>query len=1486
MQSFGPPRDRRETAPASAAPTSPSLQVGPSFHYGAATPTATGARPLPATSPTRPTAGTTSPAACAYTNQPLALQRRTANAQTRPLETGEDFHYGSTTTVGDSDTPDASASKASAAGSGKAFSYRRFVWRGLGFIQSLQQCCSSRLRGGNARTYRGASAAARTEGTSGTFASPSQMRVIQPLDEATAGQYRDNLVINSRYTVQNFIFKNLYEQFSRPLNFYFLLVAMLQFISVIAPVNPLSTLLPLLFAFTLTAVKEGYDDVKRHRQDAAYNSKPRTVLDSTRSAWVKRRNADIRVGDVLLLTEGEEIPCDVVVVGSTSAVYIRTDNLDGEIDLKPKETVRWSTVAADGRTREMHTLCPAISATEEPPAISVAAAMSRLSLECPPPSAMVESFEGRADITSDSSDPSASTTIAATTAQGEIRVPLTHHHLLPQSCLLKNVSQAVCVAVYTGDDTKCGMNKRDPPVKWAQIDKDVSRYSVYIFVCQMLNAFVFGFIGYTANRTVHERVWYLPQPANEASASAVIYPLRFFLLTTVMIPVSFKFVVDVCKYYMANTVEWDGSMMHATPAGADGRPPAHTNSLQHMLGARPELLTGCKVKNSSILEDLGQIDYVLSDKTGTLTQNVMVMDSVTVCPCYHVAVAKLADTYTTLPDHIVASDASAMSTIHLFAQMVALCNTVEVVHSPTVPGAAGGGAAASDIAYHAASPDEIALCNGMRKLGVTLAFRNERRAMLRVHHGSVPISTRISRTAAANFMDETWLIHHTFPFSSEKKAMGVLVEEPDTARIWLVVKGADDRVLAMAGGASSSPSAASSTAPLNAECAAKLALYAHRGLRTLLVGRKEISREQLAQFQHAVDEANCMTEGRQARLDALRAQMETGIEILGITAIEDKLQEAVQETIGDMLVAGIKVWMLTGDKMETAQQIGLSCGLYHVGDRVICVGEDGSGGGEDRHDWRRSLMNFPMELLPALVEDKAAARQSLWRTNGLTKAVAWATGKELEGRVLRFDQHDATHFSNAPLLAMQRSADGNNSSSAVGGAGAVLDDAISLASTEPRPHSCLSSSPAQPLQDFGEERHHGRTWGRETEDTAVRPTVLVVQGGAVLEAILQDPALRERFAAITSRCRSVICARTTPSQKAAITHFVRGRGFMTLSVGDGGNDVAMLQEAHVGVGIAGKEGQQAARAADFSITQFSDLRALLFVHGQQAYARTAYVIKYSFYKSMLISFIQLAYNVVGTHASGGTFWNSFSLTMWNGFYTLPQTIFYCFDRCAPRVVLERNPYLYKMTRHAVDIDPTEFFVSFVLRGVLQSIVLLWLSTSIYGAGFAYAADGGAASNDVTFSVAYTALILSQIFTVWWESHSLTPLNVLMLLGMPAFYFYSTLVYSDRPALQYYGVFRRSLDNTGILASLGVAAALVVPGLLYWTLVSLRHPNPRDTLRRAEVRRQRFLVGGRDTLRAESAWVRWFGAVPEAPSIACGAAATAQDVPGAARDDLV
>ncbi|KAH9580003.1 P-type ATPase [Trypanosoma melophagium] len=1201
------------------------------------------------------------------------------------------------------------------------------------------------------------------------------MRTITPLDTKVAAAHPDNTVKNSRYTFYNFVFLNLYEQFRRPLNFYFLLVACLQFISVIAPVSPLSTLLPLVFAFSLTALKEGYDDIKRHRQDALYNNKKRNVLNPITMSWQLRRNQSIRVGDVILLEEDEEIPCDVVVVAASSqTVYIRTDNLDGELDLKPKEIVfphirnideeRDPEAAAAAVNRDPH-----IIHLDDSCEVLVEK-LSRLKLICPPPSAMIESFDARAEF---------HYTTETEINEHPSQISLTHHHLLPQSCRLKNTKTIICVAVYTGDETKCGMNKRPAPVKWAKIDQDVSWYAIFVFCCQILNAFAFGITGYLVNRDIEKRFWYLQVPRNEASVPFFIYPLRFFLLTTVMIPVSFKFVVDISKYYMAMTVEWDETMKHGGPDSE-----------------------GCRVKNSGILEDLGQIDYVLSDKTGTMTQNVMELVYVFVGDESFSLRHDKTDNDNDNGDDLIMPRMPKNERVLHFGRILSLCNSVEISESSHPL----QGIPYSSLQYQAASPDEEALCRGSANLHVRLIRRDAHESVLDV-----------------NGVEEKWIHHYTFPFSSELKTMGVIVEEKSSGIIYYFVKGADDRIFEMTRKYSSSPLGSGSTAmrrgswqdSLNSH----LETYAMQGLRTLLVAEKKIDKRDLEIFLSQVKAAELALQGRRERLQELRSKMETGVQITGITVIEDKLQEAVKDTVQDFLQAGIKVWMLTGDKVQTAEQIALACGLYNPGNRVLRIV---SGRNNNNNNNNNSI----------------------------------STGS---GSCSNDNDHNAWERHMMELSIP---------STAVASRGEVVDDGRPLSGADIFNAEATCNVDSLSTTDCLGTKTSGERGGYNTLTSPPMsncPCVLVIEGGTVLERILNTPSLAERFAVLSDACVSVICARVTPSQKAAVTQFVRSKGFMTLAVGDGGNDVAMLQEAHVGVGIVGKEGKQAARAADFSIARFSDLRALVFVHGQQSYTRTAYVIKYSFYKSMLISFIQLAFNVVGTYVSGGTFWNSFSLTLWNGAYTLPQTLFFCLDRIAPRTVLERHPFLYKMTRHATDMNIMEFFVVYIIRGIVQSVVTLWLVLAVFGSSFALPDSGSSASKDITFSVAYSALILSQMLTLIFESHSITFLNAIWIFGMPPVYVGITALYSYLSRGQYYGVWGKTMNIISFLTAVGIGCALVLPVCGLLVLRRIWFPDPRDALRTAAVRSRLRRIPQYGFGSCLSRLNRWLLCVPEEPS---------------------
>ncbi len=273
---------------------------------------------------------------------------------------------------------------------------------------------------------------------------------------------------------------------------------------------------------------------------------------------------------------------------------------------------------------------------------------------------------------------------------------------------------------------------------------------------------------------------------------------------------------------------------------------------------------------------------------------------------------------------------------------------------------------------------------------------------------------------------------------------------------------------------------------------------------------------------------------------------------------------------------------------------------------------------------------------------------------------------------------------------------------------------------------------------------------------------------------------------------------------------------MTLSIGDGGNDVAMIQEAHVGVGIVGNEGRQAALAADFAFGRFKFLQTLMLVHGHTAFQRTAYIVQYSFYKSMIIAWAQLLYNCY-TNFSGVTFWNSFSLTTYNGVYTVPLTFFYVMDMHLMPATLLRFPQLYILSQKARYMNRVTFF-AFVARGILQGTLAFFCGIAIFK-GDRLMREGNVMDTQSTFMPVYVASVLLQVITVLMESHSITWLHWASFLVTILTLFGTFFVYSQLTALEFYNTFEFLLQNPAFY--LGVLALVTTMFLPHAAFASMK-----------------------------------------------------------------
>lgn len=316
--------------------------------------------------------------------------------------------------------------------------------------------------------------------------------------------YCDNRISNTKYTIINFLPKNLWEQFGRFMNKYFLLIACLQLWSLITPVNPASTWGPLIFIFAVSATKEAWDDYNRYISDKQANEKNVWVVKKGIKTRIQAQ--EIRVGDIVWLRENDEVPCDLVLLGtseSQGACFLETAALDGETDLK---------------TRVIPPPCAGLT----PDLLHKIKGL----IECPVPDKDIRRFDANLRLFPPFID--------------NDLCPLTIKNTLLQSCYLRNTEWACGVAVYTGNETKLGMTRGLPEPKLTAVDAMIDKLTGAIFLFQLVVVVILGVAGNVWKASEARKKWYVQYPKEGPWYDFIVIPLRFELLCSIMIPISIK----------------------------------------------------------------------------------------------------------------------------------------------------------------------------------------------------------------------------------------------------------------------------------------------------------------------------------------------------------------------------------------------------------------------------------------------------------------------------------------------------------------------------------------------------------------------------------------------------------------------------------------------------------------------------------------------------------------------------------------------------------------------------------------------------------------------------------------------------------------------------------------------------------------------------------------------------------------------------------
>jgi phospholipid-translocating ATPase len=795
---------------------------------------------------------------------------------------------------------------------------------------------------------------------------------------------------------------------------------------------------------------------------------------------------NVKVGDFVRIYNDDQIPADIVILSTSDpdgACYVETKNLDGETNLKVRHALRSGRKIKHARDCEK----------------------SDFTIESEAPQANLYQYSGVArwnQYNSKLSDGPGE----------EMAEPISINNLLLRGCNLRNTEWVLGVVIFTGFDTKIMMNSGITPSKRSRIARELNWNVIYNFIILLVMCIVAGLVQGITWAEGNNSLDYF-EFGSIGGTPALDGFITFWaavILFQNLVPISLYITLEIIKTCQAFFIYSDVEMYYE------------------------KIDYPCTPKSWNISDDLGQIEYIFSDKTGTLTQNVMEFKKATINGVPYgeayteaqagmqkrqgidvekegakareeIALARVKmladirkihnspylhdeDLTFIAPDFITdlagASGKEQQIANENFMLALALCHTVV---SETIPGDP------PRIEFKAQSPDEAALVSTARDVGYTVLGNSTDSIQLNIQGE-----------------DRSYKVLNTLEFNSTRKRMSAIIRMPDD-KIILYCKGADSMIYSRLKRGEQSE--------LRRTTAEHLEMFAREGLRTLCIAQRELGEEEYQQWNKEHEIASAAITDREEKLEEVSDRIERELTLLGGTAIEDRLQEGVPDTIALLAEAGIKLWVLTGDKVETAINIGFSC----------------------------NLLNNDMELIVFKIDDESIATAEA----------------ELDKHLQTFKMTGS-------------------------------DQELKVAKKNHEPPE---------------------------------PTHAIVIDGDSLKLVL-DEQLRQKFLLLCKQCKSVLCCRVSPAQKAAVVSMVKsGLDVMTLSVGDGANDVAMIQEADVGVGIAGEEGRQAVMSADYAIGQFRFLQRLVLVHGRWSYRRLGETIANFFYKNIVWTFTIFWYQI-------------------------------------------------------------------------------------------------------------------------------------------------------------------------------------------------------------------------------------------------------------------
>ena len=1050
----------------------------------------------------------------------------------------------------------------------------------------------------------------------------------------SARSFPTNKVRTAKYNLLTWAPKSLFTQFYRTANVYFLVISILS-AQYFSPKTPLSIIGTFAAVLFFTMLKEAYEDWGRHKSDRKVNRTQTQRLDRDTRTFRRVQTQEIRVGDIVKVEDDESFPADLLLLSCQDSKGLSFVN----------------TMNLDGETNLKERL--AFERTKSAQSGETLSALE-LEIQCDQPNASLVRWNCNVKV-------------------NEEWLPVSMTQLLLRGCVLKNSGWVFGVVIYTGHETKSMLNSKEAPSKMSHVLRLMNRMLYTVFLFQVSLCLLFAGLSVNWKNNNASKHDYLNIGTEPDEEIYFIQVLTFLVAYSHLIPISLYVALEVVKLALAYLIAQDLEMYYEL----DNRP--------------------ASCRTSDLVEELGQVSFIFSDKTGTLTQNVMEFKKCSIGNQVFGG-GERADGLRGVagdprPYQIIENRAKSdplRQEIEQFFLSLALCHSVFPTELPAHPGC---------YKYQSTSPDELALVQGSADMGFLLCGKEDNLLKIKVRSGEV----------------QTWEVMAEIAFTSERRRMSVVVKEVDGEKIRLITKGADSVLFPLL---EEKQDLTSTELHIND--------FAKEGLRTLVISYRDLSHSEFSQWFTGWQSLLLSTRPDKSELQAAYgARLEVDLTLSGITAIEDKLQDGVPEAIECLMDAGIRLWVLTGDKQETALQIAKACKLIRPACEVIDLSSD--------------------------------------------------SYDEFKGKL---DQQNSRFR--------------------------LQNDRKTLIETK------------DSLQNMGRQ-------------------VAVVIDGATLLWALDNTEHRSVFFNLGFLSNSFICCRVSPAQKMQVVKLAKEQGpWITLAIGDGANDVSMIQEAHIGIGIAGKEGSQAVQSSDYAFSQFRYLTRLLLVHGRWGYRRISWFICYYFYKNIAVVFAELWFAVFNGF-SGQIYFADWLPQLYNSFWTSWPCMFtFIFEQDLDATTSLRYPVAYAAGQRNLYFNFRRFWM-WIGLAVYHGALCYWVP--FVGLADPVEDDGKNHGLWWTSTLSFTLIIHIVTLKLYLESAYWTKVSLLAGFCSVLFYYLTVIVLNApkvasvfQPQLTY--IFFRVLGTgKAWIAIFFTPIVALLPDIAILFRRTLLHPTPIDKLRR-------------------------------------------------------